>query len=191
MNPKVDAYVARSELWPDEMTSLRPILLGCGLDEDVKWGKPCYTADDKNILILQEMKGFLALMFFKGSLLSDPDGVLEQQGPNTRSALRMTFTSVDDVTDLTDTISAYVNEAIEIERSGRQMEPAPDLELVAELQQRLDDDAALSNAFYALTPGRQREYNLYFSGAKQATTRSARVNKLVPKILEGKGFRDR
>jgi uncharacterized protein YdeI (YjbR/CyaY-like superfamily) len=190
-NPEVDAYIERSERWPDEMTTLRPILLDCGLSEDIKWGKPCYGHDGRNIAIVQEMKDFLALMFFKGALLDDPDGVLEDQGPNSRSARRMRFTSVDDVNRLADTITAYVADAIDVEEAGLEVGPAPEPALVDELQHRLDRDPALEAAFKALTPGRQREYNLYFSDAKQAATREARVERYAEKILDGKGLRDR
>lgn len=190
MNPKVDAYIARSNKWPKEMTALQAVLLGCGLDEEIKWGKPCYASGGKNIAIVQEMNDFLALMFFKGALLRDPQGVLKEQGPNSRSALRMEFTSVDDVTAMADTIGAYVTEAIAVEAAGLTVEPAPDLVLVDELQQRLDDDDALKAAFEALTPGRRREYNLIIGDAKQSTTRAARVEKYVERILAGKGLRD-
>ena len=190
-NLDVDRYVEHSEHWPDEIAALRPILRDCGLDEDLKWRKPCYSHGGSNIVILQEMKGFLALMFFKGALLSDPDGVLESQGQNSRSARRMCFRSVDDVARLADTVAAYVSEAIAVENAGLHVGPAPDLVLVDELEVRLSDDHALRAAFDALTPGRQREYNLYFSGAKQSATRSSRVEKYAPKILAGKGFRDR
>ncbi len=190
MNPKVDAYIARSNKWPKEMTALQAVLLGCELDEEIKWGKPCYASGGKNIAIVQEMNDFLALMFFKGALLRDPQGVLKEQGPNSRSALRMEFTSVDDVTAMADTIGAYVTEAIAVEAAGLTVEPAPDLVLVDELQQRLDDDAELKAAFEALTPGRRREYNLIIGDAKQSTTRAARVEKYVERILAGKGLRD-
>lgn len=190
MNPKVDAYIARSNQWPEVIRELRPVLLGCGLSEELKWGKPCYGRDGKNIVIMQEMKDFLALMFFKGALLADPAGVLEEQGPNSRSARRICFTTVEDVTRLADTVARYVAEAIGVEAEGRDVGPAPELELVAELRVRLDADPALEAAFESLTPGRQREYNLYFANAKQAGTRSARVDRYAPKILEGKGFRD-
>lgn len=191
MDPKVDAYIARSKKWPDEMATLRPILLGCGLGEAIKWGKPCYSHDGSNIAIMQEMKDFLALMFFKGALMSDPANILESQGPNSRSALRVCFTSVDQVEQLADTITSYVEEAIVVEASGLEVPPAPELELVAELTERLAADPALAEAFYALTPGRQREYNLHISDAKQAATRVGRIDKLAPKILAGKGMRDR
>ncbi len=191
MNPDVDEYIARSERWPDEMTGLRPILLSRGLTEAIKWGKPCYSHEGANVVILQEMKDFLALMFFKGSLLDDSEGVLEEQGPNSRSARRMCFRSVDDVSRLADAVRSYVDQAIGVEEAGLEVGPAPELQLVGELQERLDRDPALGAAFAGLTPGRQREYNLHFSSAKQAKTRRARVEKLAPKILEGKGFRDR
>jgi uncharacterized protein YdeI (YjbR/CyaY-like superfamily) len=191
MNHDVDAYVARSQRWPEEISALRPILVGAGLDEDVKWAKPCYSHDGRNIAIVQEMKDFLALMFFKGALLGDPDGVLEEQGPNSRSARRMQFTSVDDVTRRADTITTYVREAIAVEEAGLDVGPAPEPDLAPELSERLDRDPAFRIAFEALTPGRQREYNLYFSGAKQAATRASRVEKYARKILDGKGFRDR
>lgn len=190
MNPDVDAYIDRSDRWPDEIGALRTVLLGCGLTEEIKWAKPCYSHDGANIAILQEMKNFLALMFFKGALLDDPAGVLEDQGPNSRSARRMCFTSVEDVERLAETVAAYVGNAIDVEDAGVEVGPAPELVLVAELRARLDENEALKAAFETLTPGRRREYNLYFSDAKQATTRASRVEKYVPKILSGKGFRD-
>jgi uncharacterized protein YdeI (YjbR/CyaY-like superfamily) len=191
MNPEVDAYISRSENWPQEMAELRPVLLGCELTEEIKWGKPCYSHEGRNIAILQEMKKFLALMFFKGALLDDPRGVLEEQGPNSRSARRICFRSTEDVTQLTGTVKALIDEAIRVEDEGLELGPAPEPVLAQELQDRLERDAAFKNAFEALTPGRRREYNLYFSNAKQAKTREARVEKYARKILDGKGFRDR
>lgn len=188
---EVDRYVEQSEQWPDEIAALRPILRACGLDEDLKWRKPCYSHDGSNIVIVQEMKHFLALMFFKGALLSDPEGVLESQGENSRSARRMCFRSVDDVARYADTVATYVSEAIAVEDAQLHVGPAPELVLVDELQERLSGDADLRLAFDALTPGRQREYNLYFAGAKQSSTRSSRVDKCAPKILAGNGLRDR
>jgi uncharacterized protein YdeI (YjbR/CyaY-like superfamily) len=189
-NPAVDAYIERSDRWPDEMAELRPILLGRGLGEEIKWGKPCYQHDGKNVVIVQEMKEFLALMFFKGALLNDPDGVLEEQGPNSRSARRIRFTSVDDVERLAKTVAAYVDEAIDVEEAGLEVGPAPETALVAELQARLDGDPVFAAAFGALTPGRQREYNLYFSAAKQASTRESRIDRCAPAIRAGKGLRE-
>jgi uncharacterized protein YdeI (YjbR/CyaY-like superfamily) len=191
VNPEVDVYVQRSERWPDEIEGLRPILIGSGLTEEIKWGKPCYSHEGKNIAILQEMKEFLALMFFKGALLEDPDEVLEEQGPNSRSARRIRFTSIDDVTRLTETIETYLQNAIDVEEAGLEAPAPPELVLAEELQNRLDQDPALAAAFGSLTPGRQREYNLHVAGAKQVATREARVDKCVPRIREGKGLRDR
>ena len=189
--PDVDAYLKRSEQWPAEIAALRPVLRGCGLDEEIKWGKPCYCHEGANIVLLQEMKRFLALMFFKGALVEDPDGVLVDQGPSTRSARRIEVTSVDDVERLAGTIEALVAEAVRVEEAGLDVGPAPEPELAEELRQRLDRDSALRAAFESLTAGRRREYNLYVSGAKQAATRAARVEKYVEKILAGKGLRDR
>ena len=189
-DPAVDAYIADSELWPDEMTSLRPILLASGLDEQIKWRKPCYSHDGSNVVIVQEMKNHLALMFFKGALLDDPEDILRDQGPNSQAAKRITFTSVDDVERLAGVLPAYLANAIDVEDAGLEIGPPPELELVSELQDALDEDPELAEAFAALTPGRQREYNLHIAGAEQSATRSARVERCTPKILEGKGMRE-
>ncbi len=191
VNPQVDVYIEQSDQWAVEMIELRPILLGCGLTEEIKWGKPCYSHDGKNIVIFQEMKGFLALMFFKGALLKDSSNVLRSQGPNSRSARRMEISSVDDVIRLAETLKAYIAEAIHVEEAGLEVGPAPEPVLVEELRARLGQDPALRAAFESLTPGRRREYNLYFSDAKQAKTREARVERYAEKILDGKGLRDR
>lgn len=191
MNPDVDAYIAKSDQWSDVIAALRPILLESGLREEIKWAKPCYSHDGKNIAIVQEMKDFLALMFFKGALLTDPEGVLQAQGPNSRSARRICFTSRDDVARLGPAVAACLDEAIQVEEAGLAVDPPAALELTEELRRRLDHDPELKAAFEALTPGRQREYNLHISAAKQASTREARVDKCAPKIRQGKGFRDR
>jgi uncharacterized protein YdeI (YjbR/CyaY-like superfamily) len=191
VNPKVDAYLARSVTWPAEIARLRPVLLGCGLSEELKWGKPCYAHDGHNIAIVQEMKAFLALMFFKGALLDDPAGVLESQGPNSRSARRICFTSTDDVDRLAATVEALVRQAVTVEQAGLTVEAAPAPEPAAELQDRLDADPALAAAFAALTPGRRREYNLYITAAKRSETRVDRVAACAERILAGKGLRDR
>lgn len=190
-HPKVDAYIERSQMWPNEMAALRPLLLRAALAEEIKWGKPCYSHDGKNIAIMQEMKGFLALMFFKGALLNDPTGVLREQGENSRSARRLEFTSVADVKRLSGPLKTFVAEAIAVAEAGVEVGPAPELVLVDELQKRLDRDRKLKAAFEALTPGRRREYNLHIGGAKQAATRESRIDACAPKILAGKGFRDR
>ena len=190
MNPKVDAYIARSTMWPAEMLELQNVLLGCGLTEEIKWGKPCYGEDGKNIAIMQEMKPHLSLMFFKGALIADPKDLLRSQGPNSRSAKRMEFTSVAQVTENAMAITHYVTAALAAEAAGVQPAPAPTLELVAELRERLADDSSFEEAFSALTPGRQREYNMFVAGAKQSATRSSRINGFTERVLAGKGLRD-
>lgn len=190
VDEEVDAYIEASTRWPAEMRALRPILLDAGLTEAIKWGKPCYTHDSRNIAIVQEMNDFLALMFFKGAIMDDPDCVLEEQGPDSRSARRIQFTSVEDVSRLGPTISTYLQEAIEIEEAGVEIGPAPELVLVEELRRRFDEDPALEAAFESLTPGRRRAYNLFFSNAKRAETRIARIDKHTQRILDGKGLRD-
>ena len=189
--PDVDAYLAEAELWPDELVAVRPILLDSGLDEAIKWGKPCYSHDGANIVIVQEFKDFLALLFVKGALLADPDGVLEPQGPNSRSGMRICIRSVADVERLAGTIRAYLDEAVAVEEAGLEVGPAPEPDWAPELAERLADDDALREAFEALTPGRRREYNLHIADAKKSETRAARVEKHAPRILAGKGLRDR
>lgn len=191
MDPEVDNYIEQSQKWPVEMARLRPLLLDAGLDEQIKWRSPCFTHNGKNIAIFQEMNDFLSLMFFKGALLKDSAGVLVDQGPNSRSARRIEFRSVQQVEQLAEVISAYVTEAIAVEEAGLEVGPPPAIELVGELQEALSADPALATAFKSLTPGRQREYNMHIAGAKQAKTRLARVEKLTAKILAGKGLRDR
>ncbi len=191
MSNEVEQYIAASEQWPDEMRALRPVLLAAGLDEGIKWRQPCFGVDGANVAIMQEMKDALALMFFKGALIDDPDGVLEPQGPNSRSAMRIRFRSVDDVERLAPAVAGCVQRAVEAERAGLVAPPAPELELAEELQARLEADPMFAEAFGALTPGRQREYHLHVSGAKQATTRRSRVDKIMPRVLAGKGLRDR
>ena len=189
-NPKVDAFIGRQDQWVEEMSALQPILLDCGLSPEIKWGKPCYGHEGRNIAIFQPMKGFLSLMFFKGALLDDPAGLLRDQGENTRSAKRLEFTSVDQVTEQAEIIKDFVADAIEVEDKGLTVEPAPEAELCEELANRLEADPALRRAFEALTPGRRREYDLHIGGAKKAETREARIDKCAPRILAGKGFRD-
>jgi uncharacterized protein YdeI (YjbR/CyaY-like superfamily) len=189
--PDVDAYLAASVRWPAEIEVLRPLLLGCDLAETIKWGKPCYCLGDANIVLIQEFSDHLALMFFKGVLLDDPEGVLHDQGPNSHAAKRLTFTSTDDVERRSDVVTAYVREAIAHEQAGTELPARPDDELAPELVDRLASDVELAEAFENLTPGRQREYNLHVSDAKQSDTRERRVDKVVPRILSGKGLRDR
>lgn len=189
--PHVDAYIEASGQWPDEIRALRPLLLGAGLDEEIKWGKPCYSHDGANIAIVQEFADNLALMFFKGILLDDTAGALEEVGPNSHAARRMMFSSVEDVETRADVVTAYVEEAIALEDAGTEVPPRPEEELAPELAERLAEDPDLAESFDELTPGRQRAYNLHVSGAKQSATRQRRVDQVVPRILEGKGLHDR
>jgi uncharacterized protein YdeI (YjbR/CyaY-like superfamily) len=186
----LEAYF-RKPAWRAEAAKLRAILLAAGLNEERKWAQPCYTYDGKNIAIIQRMKDFIALAFFKGALLLDHERILEAPGSNSRHGRRIRFTSVREVTRLKPIVLSYIREATEIEKSGRTVGKAPTPSIVAELQAKLDDDDEFRRAFEGLTPGRQRGYSIYFADAKQSSTRQARIERLTPKILAGKGFHDR
>ncbi len=190
-NPKVDAFVTRAAAWQAEIRKLRSILLACGLDEELKWGKPCYLHAGRNVAIIQPFKAHCALMFFKGALLRDRHGLLRSQGEHTRSAMRLEFTSAAQITKAV--VSSYVSEAIAVEQAGRTVpaDTARPLELPAELEQILRRDRRLADAFHALTPGRRRGYVLHFTAAKHAKTRTARIEKCIPRMLAGKGLHDR
>ncbi|MEP3074368.1 YdeI/OmpD-associated family protein [Maricaulis sp.] len=190
MTNPVDDYLETPGAWRDEMRVLRSVLLDCGLVEALKWAKPCYARDGENIAIMQPMKDFLALMFFKGALVDDPDGLLREQGPNSRSAKRLEFTGADAIRSAEPQLRALVASAINVEASGAKLPPRTDLELPEELTEALAGDAELSAAFDALTPGRQRGYVLHIAGAKQAQTRRNRIAKHRPRILAGKGLHD-
>jgi uncharacterized protein YdeI (YjbR/CyaY-like superfamily) len=187
----VDDYLAASERWPDAIRVLRPVLLAAGLDEVVRWGKPCYAHGGAIVVIVQEFAEHLALLFPKGILLDDPAGVLVPQGPNSHGGRRILLTSTQQAADLGDVVADVLERAVTIEEQGRELPPRPELELVAELTDRLEADPLLRAAFEQLTPGRQRGYHLHVSGAKQATTRAARVDRHVERILSGRGLRDR
>ncbi len=189
-NPKVDAFVGRAKAWRDEIEKLRSILLECGLEEELKWGKPCFQFEGKNVAIIQPFKGHCALMFFKGALLQDTHGLLRSQGQNTQSALRLEFTSEDQIKKTV--LKSYVKQAIAVEKAGLKVDfPAKrELEYPEELSRVLQKDRKLAKAFHALTPGRQRGYVMHFAGAKQSQTRTARIEKCIPKILAGVGFNE-
>jgi uncharacterized protein YdeI (YjbR/CyaY-like superfamily) len=190
-NPKVDAYLARAKKWRAETEKLRALILDCGLTEELKWGKPCYAFQEGNIVIIQGFKAFCALLFFKGVLLKDPNGILIKTGANTRVGRQIRFTNVREITGRETILKAYIREAIEVERAGLKVDLKTDPEPVPqELQIKLDAIPALKTAFAALTPGRQRAYIFYFSGAKQSQTRAARIEKCMPQILKGKGLND-
>jgi len=188
---RVDAFVSRAKTWQGEIQKLRSILLECGLEEDLKWGKPCFLFEGKNVAIIQPFKEHCSLMFFKGALLEDTYGLLRSQGENTQSALRLEFTSEAQIKKAA--VKAYVKQAIAVEKSGLKVDfkAKRQLELPEELTQSLQKDRKLAKAFHALTPGRQRAYVMHFTGAKQSRTRTARIEKAMPKILAGKGMNDR
>ena len=190
-NPKVDAFVSRTKVWQGEIQKLRSILLDCGLDEDIKWGKPCFAFEGKNVAIIQPFKAHCSLMFFKGALFEDTHGLLRSQGENTQSALRLEFTSEAQVKKAV--VASYVKQAILVEKSGLTVDfkAKRELELPEELTQILQKNRKLAKAFHALTPGRQRGYVMHFKGAKQSQTRTARIEKCIPKILAGLGMNDR
>ncbi len=192
-NPKVDAYVSRARKWQDETKKLRAILLDCGLGEELKWGKPCYTFEDSNLAIIQGFKDHCSLMFFKGSLLEDTDGVLVRPGENSQAQMRVQFTSVRQIDEMEPVLRALVDQAKAVEQAGMKVDfgERREPELPEELTARLDGDPDLAAAFQALTPGRQRAYILHFSGAKQSKTRAVRIERCVERILAGKGLNDR
>ena len=192
-NPKVDAYLKNAQQWQAESKKLRTILLDCGLTEELKWGQPCYTFEKSNIAIIQGFKDFCALMFFKGALLKDPAGVLQLPGENSRSARRIPFTQVSEITKLAATLKAYVEQAKEVETAGLKvkLEPPTKANYPEEFQSKLASSRALKTAFEALTPGRQRAYLLHFSAPKQAQTRESRIEKCRQRILAGLGLNDR
>jgi len=192
LNPKVDGYIRRSEKWHEELEALRQIVHGFPFVEELKWGKPAYSYEGNNTVILTAFKDYCVIMFFKGSLLADPKGILVAPGENSQAARQIRVTSVEQVKELESVIKAYIDEAIEVEKAGLkvQFKDPAEVTLVEELQTILDGDPALKAAFEALTPGRRRAYNLFFSGAKQSATRTARVEKWIPQILEGKGMND-
>jgi uncharacterized protein YdeI (YjbR/CyaY-like superfamily) len=192
MSPKVDAFLNREDKWKAEFEKLRQIILGCGLDEDLKWGQPCYSLDGRNIVLMHGFKEYCAVLFMKGALLRDPKGVLIQQTPNVQAARQIRFTSVKDVAKLEKTLKVYVHEAIEVERAGLKvpMKKTAEFDVPAELESKLASSAPLRKAFARLTPGRQRGYIHYFSQAKQSKTREARIDKCVPRILDGLGLDD-
>lgn len=191
-NPKVDAYLKRNERWQAEMTALRALLLDCPLTEDLKWGVPCYTLDGKNVVLIHAFKEYCALLFHKGALMKDPDGVLIQQTDNVQSARQIRFASLDEIHRMQNLLRSYVHEAIDVEKAGLKVvhKTAAEFAMPEEFKAALAADDTLKSAFEALTPGRQRGYLLHFSSAKQSATRESRIEKCRPKIMAGKGLDD-
>jgi uncharacterized protein YdeI (YjbR/CyaY-like superfamily) len=192
MNPKVDVFLSKAQKWRDEFEKLRMIALDCGLAEELKWGKPCYTFQKSNIVIIQGFKEYCALLFVKGALLHDARGILVTQTENTQAARQIRFTNVREIVEMEPILKAYIGEAIEVEKAGLKVnyKKTSEFTIPEEFQNKLDEIPALKTAFDALTPGRQRAYILYFSQAKQSKTRESRVEKYMQQILNGKGLND-
>ena len=192
MNPKVDFYFDKAEQWQKEVEKLRTIVLDCPLAEELKWGCPCYTFQESNIVLIHVFKEYCALLFFKGSLLSDPNDILIQQTKNVQAARQIRFTNLREIVKLESVLKAYIYEAIEVERAGLKvkLKKVEEFPMPEEFKFRLDKKPALKKAFYALTPGRQRGYLLHFAAPKQSKTREARIDKCTPMIMQGKGLTD-
>ena len=192
MNPLVDAFISESKQWQKEFEKLRSIVLACGLTEELKWGKPCYSFQGSNVVIVQGFKEYCALLFCKGALLKDPQAILIQQTENVQSARQLRFTNVRQIAESETVIKAYIREAVEAEKAGLEvtLKKTSEFAIAEEFKAKLKESPRLKAAFEALTPGRQRGYLLYFSGAKQSKTRVARVEKCMPQILKGKGLDD-
>jgi uncharacterized protein YdeI (YjbR/CyaY-like superfamily) len=199
MNPKVDFYFNKEKKWQEEIRKLRVIVLDCGLTEKLKWGCPCYTfqtslagGQESNIVLIHVFKEYCALLFFKGALLNDANGILIQQTKNVQSARQVRFTNIREIVKMEKILKAYIYEAVEVERAGLKVElkKTPDFIIPEEFQKKLDKIAALKTAFNALTPGRQRGYIFYFSQPKLSKTRESRVEKSMQQILNGKGLND-
>ena len=191
-NPKVDGFLKSAGKWREEMTRLRKILFDCHLAEDFKWGKPCYSFEGKNVVLIVPFKERCALIVCKGALLDDPEGILIKAGENTQAARQIRFSGMQQIVKLEATLRAYVLQAIEVEKAGLDVvyKPISERPVPEELQRKMDESPVLKTAFKALTPGRQREYLMHFSSAKQSATREARIEKCMPQILEGKGLND-
>ena len=191
MNSKVDEHINQSKQWKSEMNALRTIILDCQLAEDFKWGKPCYSFQGKNIVIIQGFKEYFVLLFFKGGIMKDSKHPLVKMGENTQAGRQMRFENVQDILDKKSLIKDYIVEAVEIEERGEKVEikkeatPIPE-----EFQIKLNENPELKSAFESLTPGRQRAYLFHFSATKQSKTRESRIEKSIPNILEGKGMNE-
>jgi uncharacterized protein YdeI (YjbR/CyaY-like superfamily) len=192
MNAKVDFYFSKAKRWREEFEKLRMIILECQLTEELKWGCPCYTFQKNNIVLIHGFKEYCALLFFKGALLTDSNGVLIQQTENVQAARQIRFTNVQEIVEMGTILKAYIHEAIEVERAGSKVnfKKTTEFAVPEEFQNRLDEIPALKTAFDVLTPGRQRAYILYFAAPKQSKTRESRVEKCIQQILDGKGLND-
>jgi uncharacterized protein YdeI (YjbR/CyaY-like superfamily) len=192
MNTKVDEFLSRAKKWQEEFEKLRTIILDCQLTEELKWGVPCYTFQESNIVLIHGFKEYCAILFVKGALLHDARGILIQQTENVQAGRQIRFTDVREIVEMEPILKAYIYEAIEVEKAGLKVNLKKNTELIfpEEFQKKLNEIPALKTAFESLTPGRQRAYNLYFSGPKQSKTRELRVEKCTQQILNGKGLDD-
>jgi len=192
MNPKVDWFFSKDTKWQKEYEKLRTIILDCGLTEELKWGCPCYTFEKKNIVLIHGFKEYCAVLFFKGALLQDVNGILIQQTENVQSARQVRFTTVKEIVKMEKLLKAYIYEAIEVEKAGLKvkLKKTSEYKIPEEFQKKLNKTPALKTAFAALTPGRQRGYIFYFSQPKQSKTRETRIEKSLKQILDGKGLND-
>lgn len=192
MNPKVDFYFTKDQKWIQEIRELRTIVLDCQLTEELKWGCPCYTFDQSNIVLIHVFRDYCALLFFQGALLKDPQGILVQQTANVQSARQIRFTSLQQILDIKPALKAYLFNAVEVKEAGLKVDlkKTKEFNIPEEFQEKLDGNSNLKTAFAALTPGRQRGYLLHFSAPKQAKTRVARIEKAIQDIFDGKGLRD-
>jgi uncharacterized protein YdeI (YjbR/CyaY-like superfamily) len=192
MNPKVDFYFEKAKQWKEEFEALRTIILDCELQEELKWGNPCYSLQEGNIVLIHGFKEYCALLFFKGVLMKDPKKILIQQTENVQAARQIRFTGIDEIVKMKTTLKTYIREAIDIEKKGLKvvLKKTEDYHVPEEFQDKLHKMPALKKAFEALTPGRQRAYLYYFSQPKQSKTRESRIEKSMPQILKGKGLDD-
>ncbi len=192
MNAKVDEFLSQAKKWQEEFERLRKIILDCGLTEELKWGKPCYTFQKSNVVLIHGFKEYCAILFFKGALLNDTKGILVTQTENTQAARQIRFTNVQEIVEMEPILKAYIHEAIEVEKAGLKVDFKKTAEFIIpeEFQKKLDENPALRTAFEALTPGRQRAYIHYFSQPKKSETRGSRVEKYMQQILNGKGLND-
>jgi uncharacterized protein YdeI (YjbR/CyaY-like superfamily) len=191
-NRKVDIVLSKAKQWREELEKLRTIVLQCGLTEELKWYQPCYTFEDRNIVLIHGFKEYFALLFIKGVLLKDPRKLLIQQTENVQAGRQIRFTSLQEIIKLEPVLKAYIREAVEVEKSGLEvtMKKTTDFKVPVELKNKFLKAPAFKTAFHALTPGRQRAYLLYFAAPKQSKTREARIEKYTPQILKGKGLMD-
>jgi len=192
-NPQVDAFLSQAEQWREEYTALRAIVLGCGLTEEFKWMHPCYSLDNHNVVLIHGFKKYCALLFTKGALLKDPQGILIQQTGNVQAARQIRFTSVGEIVKLKTTLKTYIKAAIAVEKAGLEVtyKKTSEFAIPDEFQKQLRENPALKTAFEALTPGRQRGYLLHFSAPKQSQTRESRIEKCLPLIYDGLGLNDK